>query len=87
LRHHWLDACVHHAANESDDAKRALESAHDVYSGRLARLRDPDYRTSFTAMPLHRAIRAARERDEWPERDSPCVVAFPFAGSRLPTNA
>jgi tetratricopeptide (TPR) repeat protein len=82
LRHHWLDACVHHAANQSDDAKRALESAHDVYSGRLARLRDPAYRASFAAMPLHRALFAARERDEWPEPNSPCVVAFPFAGSR-----
>jgi DNA-binding SARP family transcriptional activator/tetratricopeptide (TPR) repeat protein len=77
IRHHWIDACVHRAAEEHDEARRALSLAHDNYVERCTALADPALRASFEAMPVHRAVRAALERDEWPPADSPCVVAFP----------
>ena len=76
IRHHWIDACVHHAAEEHDEARRALSLAHDNYVERCAALCTA-LRASFEAIPVHRAVRAALERDEWPPADSPCVVAFP----------
>jgi tetratricopeptide (TPR) repeat protein len=79
IRHHWIDACVHRAAEEPGDARRAMQRAHEAYVKQLAALSDPGLRASFEAMPMHVALRAAVELDEWPPSDSPCVVAFPQA--------
>jgi hypothetical protein len=56
-----------------------MQRAHEAYVKQLAALSDPGLRASFEAMPMHVALRAAVELDEWPPSDSPCVVAFPQA--------
>jgi DNA-binding SARP family transcriptional activator/tetratricopeptide (TPR) repeat protein len=93
--HDWIGACVHRAAGREDEARNALRCAHDVYVQRLAGLSDHALRASFEATPVHRALGAALECDEWPASDLPCAVAFPgVAGvtaspalSRLPVVA
>jgi hypothetical protein len=76
-RNSWIDACVHRAAENIDEARLALQRAYDVYAEQRTALLDPGLQASFEAVPVHRAIRRALERDEWPPADSPCVVAFP----------
>jgi predicted ATPase/DNA-binding SARP family transcriptional activator len=78
IRAAWIDACVHHASGDGAAAQRALQEAHEVFVRQRNALVDPALRASFEAIPVHRALRAARERDEWPPPGSPCVVAFPF---------
>jgi hypothetical protein len=65
-----------HAGGDGE-ARNALLRARAVYAKCLGALRDPDLRSAFEAIPIHRAIDAALNRDEWPAPDSPCVVAFP----------
>jgi tetratricopeptide (TPR) repeat protein len=84
IRAAWIDACVHHATAEPEAARRALQRAHDVFEQQRNALVDPALRASFEAIPVHRAVGAARERDAWPPADSPCVVAFPGSGPGSP---
>jgi tetratricopeptide (TPR) repeat protein len=79
IRHHWIDACVKRASGAADQARRALLLAHATYVERHNGLANPDLRMAFEAIPMHRALCAAVEFDEWPSSDSPCVVAFPAA--------
>ena len=77
IRRFWIEACVHRAAEDHEASGRALRHAYDAYTERRASLTDPRLREFFENIPVHRAIRTAMDRDEWPASDSPCVVAFP----------
>jgi tetratricopeptide (TPR) repeat protein len=63
----WYAARTYRAAGRLDDARRFLERAYAVMQERSAILLDEDERAEFERLPLHRAIGAAYERDEWPE--------------------
>ena len=77
IRHHWIEACVHRASEENVEARRALEIASDVFIEQRAALTDPSVQASFEAIPVHRAVCRALERDVWHPPESPCIVAFP----------
>ncbi len=81
IRRSWIEACVQREAGEHDESREALRRALDLYTERRAGLTDPGLRASFETVPVHRAICAAVARGEWPEPDSPCVVAFPGPSS------
>jgi predicted ATPase/DNA-binding SARP family transcriptional activator len=76
----WIDACVHRSAGETEAARRALSLANDTYLRRLASLADPQLRTCYERMPVHRALRAALDDDLWPGSGAPCVIAFAAPG-------
>lgn len=86
IRTGWIDACVHRATGEHDAARQALRGALELFVEQRSALADPALRASFEAIPVHRAVRVALERDEWPAADSPCIVAFPGPSAAAPAH-
>lgn len=76
-RYHWVAACLLRETGLHEEAAHALGLASAEYLEKYATLQDRAFRACFAAIPCHRAVRAAIERDEWPHPHSPCVVAFP----------
>lgn len=64
--HHWTEACVYRAAGELDRARSSLKSGNDLYRAKREALREAKLQAHFDAIPFHRAISRALERDEWP---------------------
>ncbi|HLY02546.1 MAG TPA: AAA family ATPase [Candidatus Cybelea sp.] len=76
IHHHWIEACVHRAAGREERSRNAVRAAHDAYAAKHAALADSALAASFAAIPVHRAICLAYERDLWPPPGTPCVVAL-----------
>jgi DNA-binding SARP family transcriptional activator len=61
----WYAARIYLAAGREDDARRFLERAYAVMRRRSENLSDAGERAELERLPLHRAIAAAYERNEW----------------------
>jgi tetratricopeptide (TPR) repeat protein len=74
--HRWIEACVYQAAGDRERAGAALRAAYETYAAKRDALGDPRFQAFFEAITVHRAIRLAYDRDEWPPSSTSCVVAL-----------
>jgi hypothetical protein len=63
---YWSAAQVYRACGDRAASAAALARARAEFEQRRVAMPDERWQTAFAAIPTHREIAAALERDEWP---------------------